>query len=197
MVPEVDTCNKAEVKLFCIGRSQEILPTTWDTTKFHIMPLLYQTSVWNQAHSPNSETCQQLPEHSWRPEISPSVCIYLYVHTLKALCNKPWQQIWSSHAIWFLPTFKSHLVYPWAWRSISGTWFLPVITEYFRYLILQCQKGNRDQCSLLPQHLTRIHAPSNKCFRSCNAHIVRILISASMLMGSLLCLDQAHKDQTL
>jgi len=56
MVPEVDTCNKVDVKLFCIGRLQEILPTTRDTSKFHIMPLLYQTSVWNQAHSPNLAT---------------------------------------------------------------------------------------------------------------------------------------------
>jgi len=83
MVPEVDTCRKAEVKLFCIGRPQEILPTTSDTTKFHIMPLLYQTSVWNQAHSPNLAT---------------------------------------THAIWFLPTFKSHLVYLWALKQMADLW---------------------------------------------------------------------------
>ena len=36
-VPEVDTCNKARVKLFCIGRAHESLPPTSDATKFHIM----------------------------------------------------------------------------------------------------------------------------------------------------------------
>ena len=35
-VPEVDTCNKARVKLFCIGRTQETLPPTSDAAKFHI-----------------------------------------------------------------------------------------------------------------------------------------------------------------
>jgi len=29
-VPEVDTCNKARVKLFCIGRAHETLPPTSD-----------------------------------------------------------------------------------------------------------------------------------------------------------------------
>ena len=132
MVPEVDTCNKVDVKLFCIGRLQEILPTTWDTTKFHIMPLLYQTSVWNQAHSPNSETWQQLPEHSWRrPEISSSTC-------MKALCNKPWQQIWSSHAIWFLPTFKSHLVYPWALKkwAVCGKFLVNELYSTLKMIII-------------------------------------------------------------
>uniref|UniRef100_UPI00358E4F58 protocadherin-15 n=1 Tax=Myxine glutinosa TaxID=7769 RepID=UPI00358E4F58 len=51
-VPEVDTCNKARVKLFCIGRAQETLPPTSDAAKFHIMRSHYQASVWNQAHSP-------------------------------------------------------------------------------------------------------------------------------------------------
>ena len=36
-VPEVDTCNKARVKLFCIGGTQETLPTTSDAAKFHIV----------------------------------------------------------------------------------------------------------------------------------------------------------------
>ena len=48
-VPEVDTCNKARVKLFCIGRTQETLPTTSDAAKFHIMHSYYQASVWNQS----------------------------------------------------------------------------------------------------------------------------------------------------
>ena len=51
-VPEVDRCNKARVKLFCIGRTQETLPPTSDAAKFHIMRSHYQASVWNQAHSP-------------------------------------------------------------------------------------------------------------------------------------------------
>ena len=51
-VPEVDTCNKARVKLFCVGRTQETLPTTSDEATFHIMRSYYQASVWNQAHSP-------------------------------------------------------------------------------------------------------------------------------------------------
>ena len=51
-VPEVDTCNKARVKLFCIGRAHETLPTASDATKFHIMRAHYQRSVWNQAHLP-------------------------------------------------------------------------------------------------------------------------------------------------
>ena len=51
-MPEVDTCNKARVKLFRIGRTQETLPPTSDTAKFHIMRSHYQASVWNQAHSP-------------------------------------------------------------------------------------------------------------------------------------------------
>ena len=48
--PKVDTCNKARVKLFCIGRAQENLPPTSDAAKFHIMRSHYQASVWNQAH---------------------------------------------------------------------------------------------------------------------------------------------------
>ena len=51
-VPEVDTCNKARVKLFCIGRTQDTLPPTSDAAKFHIMRSHYQASVWNQAHLP-------------------------------------------------------------------------------------------------------------------------------------------------
>ena len=51
-VPEVDTCNKARVKLFCIGRAQNTLPPTSDAAKCHIMRSYYQASVWNQAHSP-------------------------------------------------------------------------------------------------------------------------------------------------
>ena len=43
-VPEVDTCNKARVKLFCIGRLQEALPPTSDAAKFHIMRSHYQAS---------------------------------------------------------------------------------------------------------------------------------------------------------
>ena len=50
--PYIDTCNKARVKLFCIGRTQETLPTTSDAAKFHIMRSHYQASVWKQAHSP-------------------------------------------------------------------------------------------------------------------------------------------------
>ena len=35
-VPDVDTCNTARVKLFCIGRTQkETLPPTSDAVKFH------------------------------------------------------------------------------------------------------------------------------------------------------------------
>ena len=51
-VPEVDTCNKARVKLFCIGRAHETLPPTSDATKFHIIRAQYQASVWHQAHLP-------------------------------------------------------------------------------------------------------------------------------------------------
>ena len=51
-VPEVDTSNKARVKLFCIGRAHKTLPTTSNATKFHIMRAHYQASVWNQAHLP-------------------------------------------------------------------------------------------------------------------------------------------------
>ena len=36
-VPEVDTCNKARVKLLCKGRPQETLPPTSDAVRFHIM----------------------------------------------------------------------------------------------------------------------------------------------------------------
>ena len=51
-VPEVDTCNKVRVELFCIGRTQETLPTTSDAANTHIMRTHYEASVWNQAHSP-------------------------------------------------------------------------------------------------------------------------------------------------
>ena len=51
-VPEVDTCNKARVNWFCMGRTQETLPPTSDAAKFHIMRSHHQASVWNQAHSP-------------------------------------------------------------------------------------------------------------------------------------------------
>ena len=54
---EVDTCNKARVKLFCIGRAHKALPPTSDATKFHIMRAHYQTSVWNQAHLPCPDWC--------------------------------------------------------------------------------------------------------------------------------------------
>ena len=54
-VPEVDTFNKARVKLYCIGRTQETLPPTSDAAKFHIMRSHYQASVWNQAHSSSSD----------------------------------------------------------------------------------------------------------------------------------------------
>ena len=54
-VPKVDTCNKARVKLFCIGHAQETLPPTSDAAKFHIMRSHYQASVWNQAHLPHPD----------------------------------------------------------------------------------------------------------------------------------------------
>ena len=44
-VPEGDTCNKARVKLFCIGRTQETLQPTTDAAKFHIMRSYCQASV--------------------------------------------------------------------------------------------------------------------------------------------------------
>ena len=52
-VPEADTCDKARVKLFCIGQVQEALPPTSDAAQFHIMRSHYQASVWNQAHIPS------------------------------------------------------------------------------------------------------------------------------------------------
>lgn len=54
-VPEVDTCNKARVKLFCKGRPQETLPPTSDAVKFHIMRSHYQATIWNQAHLPHPD----------------------------------------------------------------------------------------------------------------------------------------------
>ena len=51
-VSHVDTCDKARVKLFCEGRSQECLPPTSDAVKFHIMRSHYQATIWNQAHLP-------------------------------------------------------------------------------------------------------------------------------------------------
>lgn len=48
-VPEVDTWNKARVKLFCTGCPQETLPPTSDAVKFHIMRSHYQATIWNQA----------------------------------------------------------------------------------------------------------------------------------------------------
>ena len=54
-VPKVDTCNKARVKLYCIGRTQDALPPTSDAAKFHIMRSHYQASVWNQAYSPYAD----------------------------------------------------------------------------------------------------------------------------------------------
>ena len=52
-VPEVDTCNKARLKLFCISRTQETLPPTSDAAViFYIMRSHNQASVWNLAHSP-------------------------------------------------------------------------------------------------------------------------------------------------
>ena len=44
-VPDVDTCNKARVKLFCVGRTQDTLPLTSDAAKFHIIRSHYQTNV--------------------------------------------------------------------------------------------------------------------------------------------------------
>ena len=49
-MPKVDTCNRARVKLFCIGCAHETLPPTSDATQFHIMRAHCQASVWNQAH---------------------------------------------------------------------------------------------------------------------------------------------------
>ena len=53
-VPEVDTCNKPRVKVFCIGHRPtiETLLPTLDAAKFHIMRSHYQASIWNQARSP-------------------------------------------------------------------------------------------------------------------------------------------------
>ena len=44
------TCNKARVKLFCKGFTQENLPPTSDAVKLHIMRSHYQALIWNQAH---------------------------------------------------------------------------------------------------------------------------------------------------
>ena len=49
-VSHVDTCDKARVKLFCEGHSQECLPP--DAVKFNIMRSHYQATIWNQAHLP-------------------------------------------------------------------------------------------------------------------------------------------------
>ena len=52
-VPDVDSCNKAQVKLFCKGRPQDTLPPTTDAVRFHIMRAHYQATIWNKAHLPH------------------------------------------------------------------------------------------------------------------------------------------------
>ena len=51
-VAEVDTCNKARVKLLCIGRNQETLPSISDAATFHIMRSHHQAIAWNHVYSP-------------------------------------------------------------------------------------------------------------------------------------------------
>ena len=51
-MPNVDTCDKARVKLFCIGCAQEALPPTSDAAKFHNQTSALPSSIWNQASSP-------------------------------------------------------------------------------------------------------------------------------------------------
>ena len=64
-VPEVDAGNKARVKLFCIGYTQDTLPPTTDAAKFHIMRSHNQASVWNQAHSPYTALPPVTTEMGW------------------------------------------------------------------------------------------------------------------------------------
>lgn len=52
-VPEVQSCDQARVKLFCLARPQESLPPTSDAALSHIKRSHYQASIWNQAHLPN------------------------------------------------------------------------------------------------------------------------------------------------
>ena len=47
-VADVDACNKARVKLLCIGRTQESLPSMLAT--FHSMRSHYQAIVWNSPY---------------------------------------------------------------------------------------------------------------------------------------------------
>ena len=54
-IPKFDTCNKARVKLFCIGRAQENLPPTADAAKFHIMRSHYQAHLQHPDLPPVTE----------------------------------------------------------------------------------------------------------------------------------------------
>ena len=56
-VTDIDTCDKARVKLFNKCLSQESLPPTTDAVNLHIQRAHYQTMVWIQA-----DTCTQLLE---------------------------------------------------------------------------------------------------------------------------------------
>lgn len=56
-LPNVESCDKARVMLFCKGHLQEALPPTSDAAHFHIKRSHYQTMVWKQANV----TIQQLP----------------------------------------------------------------------------------------------------------------------------------------
>ena len=52
-LPDVDTCDEARVKLFCMGQAQEKLPPTSDAAQLHIRRAHYQACVWNQANCPS------------------------------------------------------------------------------------------------------------------------------------------------
>jgi hypothetical protein len=54
-VTDVDTCDKARVKLFSKCLCQELLPPTTDAVQLHIQRANYETMVWIQA-----DICTQL-----------------------------------------------------------------------------------------------------------------------------------------
>ena len=97
-VAEVDTCNKARVKLLCIGRTQETLPSISDAATFHIMRSHYQASVWNQANLPYPDLPPVI-ENGWMHLDGRLVPRLLSLSSIPKICRETTHVLYEGCAI--------------------------------------------------------------------------------------------------
>ena len=64
--PNNPRCDQVRVTLFCRGKTQEMMPPTSDSLRFHINRANYQTLIWRNAHVPVPEIHDPTNSGGWQ-----------------------------------------------------------------------------------------------------------------------------------